>query len=67
MRLNTIGFDSLKKFAYNIFGLYEEAGFMPNIKSSTDLRNNYNESRHSAVKAESPFLLPKMGSGIWLL
>jgi len=41
--LDAISFDKLKKFVYNVFRLEEEAGFMPNIKSSTDLRNNYNE------------------------
>ena len=40
---------------------------MPNIKSSTDLRNSTMKSPSSAMKAESQFLLQKMGREIWLL
>lgn len=33
---------------------------MPNIKSSTDLRNNYNESQVFVMKLKSLYLLRRM-------
>jgi len=54
-------FDNLKKFLYNISRLDEEAGIMPNIKSSTDLRNNYNEISKFCHKNREPVFITKNG------
>jgi prevent-host-death family protein len=62
-RLDAIGFDKLKKFVYDIFRLDEEAGFMPNIKSSTDLRNNYNEISTFCRESREPVFITKNGQG----
>jgi prevent-host-death family protein len=62
-RLDAIGFDELKKFVYNIFRLDEEASFMPNIKSSTDLRNNYNEISTFCRESREPVFITKNGQG----
>jgi PHD/YefM family antitoxin component YafN of YafNO toxin-antitoxin module len=54
---------TLKKFVYNIFRLYKEAGFMPNIRSSTDLRNNYNEISTFCHNNREPIFITKNGRG----
>jgi|GEM_PF-204603 len=61
--LDAISFDKLKKFVYNVFRLEEEAGFMPNIKSSTDLRNNYNEISTFCRESREPVFITKNGQG----
>jgi prevent-host-death family protein len=48
---------------YNIFRLGEEDGFMPNIKSSTDLRNNYNEISKFCHESREPIYITKNGQG----
>jgi prevent-host-death family protein len=48
---------------YNIFRLNEEAGIMPNIKSSTDLRNNYNEISKFCHESREPVFITKNGQG----
>jgi PHD/YefM family antitoxin component YafN of YafNO toxin-antitoxin module len=48
---------------YNIFRLDKEAGFMPIIKSSTDLRNNYNEISTFCHKSREPVFITKNGQG----
>lgn len=55
--------DNLKKFVYNIFRLGKEDGFMPNIKSSTDLRNNYNEISKFCHESREPIYITKNGQG----
>jgi len=56
-------FDVLKKSLYNIFRLDKEAGFMPNIKSSTDLRNNYSEISTFCHESREPVFITKNGQG----
>jgi PHD/YefM family antitoxin component YafN of YafNO toxin-antitoxin module len=53
----------LKKFGYNIFRSYKEAAVMPNIKSSTDLRNNYNEISTFCHNSREPIFITKNGQG----
>ncbi len=53
----------LKIFVYNIFRLYKEADLMPNIKSSTDLRNNYNEISTFCHNSREPIFITKNGQG----
>jgi prevent-host-death family protein len=48
---------------YNIFSLNKEAGLMPNIKSSTDLRNNYNEISKFCHESREPVFITKNGQG----
>jgi PHD/YefM family antitoxin component YafN of YafNO toxin-antitoxin module len=48
---------------YNFFRLDEEVGFMPNIKSSTDLRNNYNEISTFCHESREPVFITKNGQG----
>jgi prevent-host-death family protein len=48
---------------YNIFRLGEEDSFMPNIKSSTDLRNNYNEISTFCRESREPVFITKNGQG----
>lgn len=48
---------------YNIFRLDEEVDFMPNIKSSTDLRNNYNEISTFCHENREPVYITKNGQG----
>jgi prevent-host-death family protein len=48
---------------YNIFRLDEEAVIMPNIKSSTDLRNNYNEISKICHESREPVFITKNGQG----
>jgi PHD/YefM family antitoxin component YafN of YafNO toxin-antitoxin module len=43
--------------------LYKEADFMPNIKSSTDLRNNYNEISTFCHNSREPIFITKNGQG----
>jgi PHD/YefM family antitoxin component YafN of YafNO toxin-antitoxin module len=58
-----LAFDNLKKFLYNIFRLYEGASIMPNIRSSTDLRNNYNEISKFCHESREPVFITKNGQG----
>jgi len=53
----------LKKLVYNIFRLVKEDNFMPNIKSSTDLRNNYNEISTFCRESREPVFITKNGQG----
>jgi prevent-host-death family protein len=61
--LAQLSLDKLKKFVYNIFRLVEEVGFMPHIKSSTDLRNNYNEISRFCHESREPVFITKNGQG----
>jgi len=54
---------NLKKLVYNFFRQGEEADFMPNIKSSTDLRNNYNEISTFCRESREPVFITKNGQG----
>ena len=51
----------LKKIMYNIFRL--EGDFMPKIRSSTDLRNNYNEISTFCHESREPVYITKSGKG----
>jgi prevent-host-death family protein len=53
----------LKKLVYNIFRSGKEDRFMPNIKSSTDLRNNYNEISTFCRESREPVFITKNGQG----
>jgi prevent-host-death family protein len=53
----------LKKFEYNIFRLIKEVYQMPNIKSSTELRNSYNEISSFCRESGEPVFITKNGQG----
>jgi PHD/YefM family antitoxin component YafN of YafNO toxin-antitoxin module len=53
----------LKKFGYNIFRNEKEDTTMPNIRSSTDLRNNYNEISTFCHSRREPVFITRNGQG----
>jgi prevent-host-death family protein len=53
----------LKKFVHNKCRLRKDANAMPNIKSSTDLRNNYNEISRFCHESREPVFITKNGQG----
>jgi PHD/YefM family antitoxin component YafN of YafNO toxin-antitoxin module len=48
---------------HNIFRMIREVNAMPNIKSSTDLRNNYNEISTFCHESREPVFITKNGQG----
>ena len=53
----------IKKFLYNIFIFIEEVTDMPNIRSSADLRNCYNEISSICHRYNEPVFITKNGKG----
>lgn len=53
--------DNLKKFGYNIFR--KRGDLVPTIKSSTDLRNNYNEISEFCKQNREPVFITRNGRG----
>lgn len=58
-RIIAYSIDCITKFVYN-FTITEGGAFMPTIKSSADLRNNYNEYRPTVITTRNLFLLRRM-------
>lgn len=54
--------DHIAKFLYN-FVIKQEGVFMPTIKSSADLRNNYNEISTFCHNYPEPVFITKNGKG----
>lgn len=58
-RIVAYSIDCITKFVYN-FTITEGGAFMPTIKSSADLRNNYNEISTYCHNYPEPVLLRRM-------
>lgn len=56
-----IPIDNITKFVYN--SVYREVFIMPTIKSSADLRNNYNEISSFCHSYSEPVFITKNGKG----
>ena len=59
---NSIYIDLITKFIYN-FVIRQGGVFMPTIKSSADLRNNYNEISTFCHNYPEPVFITKNGKG----
>lgn len=58
-----MGIDTVSEFAYNIDIPKKEAVNMPNIRPSSELRNNYNEISAFCHKYNEPVYITKNGTG----
>jgi PHD/YefM family antitoxin component YafN of YafNO toxin-antitoxin module len=61
-RIIAYSIDCITKFVYN-FTITEGGAFMPTIKSSADLRNNYNEISTYCHNYPEPVFITKNGKG----
>ena len=59
---NGISVDYIAKFVYN-FVIKQGGAFMPTIRSSADLRNNYNEISTFCHNYPEPVFITKNGKG----